>query len=104
MCRDYIRRLNLYRERVWSCSRTKASGLTYEEALKSEAKGEVNPEPSPAQVSRGSLACPAAATAQALAVDIGAYTDLSHAHITHLFHSALPFIVDWAAPGHGRAI
>ena len=33
---DYIERLNYYRERVWSCSRTGKSNLSFEEALVSE--------------------------------------------------------------------
>ena len=36
-CREYLRRLELYRQRIWQCGATGQSGLTYEEALTSEA-------------------------------------------------------------------
>ena len=36
-CRDYIKALNAYRQRVWSCKYTGESGLTYEEAAASES-------------------------------------------------------------------
>ena len=35
---DYIDRLSRYRKRVWTCTRTGKTGLTYEEALVSERK------------------------------------------------------------------
>ncbi len=35
--RDYLRRLEFYRQRIWTCSATGKSGLSYEEALTSEA-------------------------------------------------------------------
>ena len=37
-CRDYLRQLNLYRTRAWTCGATGQGGLTYEEALTSEAQ------------------------------------------------------------------
>lgn len=36
--REYIRRQNLYRQRVWSCKYSGTGGLTYEEAVASEHK------------------------------------------------------------------
>jgi len=33
---DYLKQLNLYRQRVWMCKVTGKTGLTYEEALVSE--------------------------------------------------------------------
>lgn len=36
-CRQYLAAITRYRQRVWTCARTRASGLTYEEALSSEA-------------------------------------------------------------------
>ena len=38
MRRDYLRHLNLYRQRVWTCKATGLGSLTYEEALASEAR------------------------------------------------------------------
>lgn len=35
---DYLQRLNLYRQRVWSCKVTGKTGLTYEEAIVSEQR------------------------------------------------------------------
>lgn len=35
--REYLSKLARYRQRVWTCSRTGASNMTYEEALSSEA-------------------------------------------------------------------
>lgn len=35
-CRDYIKQLNIYRQRIWKCKYTGAGELTYEEALTSE--------------------------------------------------------------------
>ncbi|KAK7358754.1 hypothetical protein VNO77_00692 [Canavalia gladiata] len=35
---DYLKRLNLYRQRVWMCKVTGKTGLTYEEALVSEQR------------------------------------------------------------------
>ncbi|XP_031481436.1 uncharacterized protein LOC116251343 isoform X4 [Nymphaea colorata] len=37
--RDYLKRINLYRKRIWTCKMTGKSGFTYEEALLSEDKG-----------------------------------------------------------------
>ena len=37
LCSEYIAALSQYRQRKWTCMRTGASGLTYEEALTSEA-------------------------------------------------------------------
>jgi hypothetical protein len=37
-CRDYIGRVNLYRQRVWTCKATGKTNLTYEEALLSEQR------------------------------------------------------------------
>jgi hypothetical protein len=37
-CRAYLQHLNKYRQRVWSCKYTGASGLTYEEAVLSEQR------------------------------------------------------------------
>lgn len=37
-CREYLRQLNLYRARTWTCASTGQGGLTYEEALTSEAR------------------------------------------------------------------
>lgn len=43
VCRHYLGRLNLYRQRIWTCTVTGSHGLTYEEALTSEfASGEVS--------------------------------------------------------------
>ena len=36
MSRDYLRALELYRQRTWTCAATGRSGLSYEEALTSE--------------------------------------------------------------------
>lgn len=36
--REYLRQLNLYRTRIWTCASTGQGGLTYEEALTSEAQ------------------------------------------------------------------
>ena len=36
--REYSRKLSLYRKRDWSCQLTGKAGLTYEEALVSEAR------------------------------------------------------------------
>ena len=33
---EYLNRINLYRQRVWTCKSTGKSNLTYEEALVSE--------------------------------------------------------------------
>lgn len=33
---EYLKRINLYRQRVWTCKSTGKSNLTYEEALVSE--------------------------------------------------------------------
>ena len=38
MRRDYLRAINLYRQRVWTCKVTGHGGLSYEEALTSEAR------------------------------------------------------------------
>lgn len=38
MRREYLRAINLYRQRVWTCKATGQGGLTYEEALTSEAR------------------------------------------------------------------
>ena len=38
LCRAYLQQLNKYRQRVWSCKYTGASGLTYEEAILSEQR------------------------------------------------------------------
>lgn len=38
ICRDYIGRVNLYRQRVWTCKATGKTNLTYEEALLSEQR------------------------------------------------------------------
>jgi ATP-utilising chromatin assembly and remodelling N-terminal len=35
--RDYLRSLELYRQRTWTCAATGKSGLSYEEALTSES-------------------------------------------------------------------
>ncbi|XP_027341484.1 DDT domain-containing protein DDB_G0282237-like [Abrus precatorius] len=35
---DYLKRLNLYRQRIWMCKVTRKNGLTYEEALVSEQR------------------------------------------------------------------
>ncbi|KAF3794680.1 DDT domain-containing protein [Nymphaea thermarum] len=37
--RDYLKQINLYRKRIWTCKMTGKSGFTYEEALLSEDKG-----------------------------------------------------------------
>ncbi|XP_031481423.1 uncharacterized protein LOC116251343 isoform X2 [Nymphaea colorata] len=37
--KDYLKRINLYRKRIWTCKMTGKSGFTYEEALLSEDKG-----------------------------------------------------------------
>lgn len=34
--REYLNRINLYRQRVWTCKSTGKGNLTYEEALVSE--------------------------------------------------------------------
>ena len=39
-CREYCKRLSLYRKRAWTCQLTGKVGLTYEEALVSEAIAE----------------------------------------------------------------
>jgi len=36
--REYCRKLSRYRKRAWSCKETRKAGLTYEEALLSEAR------------------------------------------------------------------
>ena len=36
--REYVNRINLYRQRVWTCKYTGKINLTYEEALLSEVK------------------------------------------------------------------
>lgn len=40
--RDYLKRVNLYRQRVWRCKVTGKSNLTYEEALVSEHRATEN--------------------------------------------------------------
>lgn len=42
--RDYTKKLSQYRKRLWSCQETGKAGLTYEEALLSEAraKGDIH--------------------------------------------------------------
>ena len=37
LCSEYVAALSEYRQRKWTCMRTGAAGLTYEEALASEA-------------------------------------------------------------------
>lgn len=37
LSRDYLRALELYRQRTWTCAVTGRSGLSYEEALTSES-------------------------------------------------------------------
>ena len=37
-CREYCRKLSLYRKRDWVCQLTGKAGLTYEEALVSESR------------------------------------------------------------------
>lgn len=38
MGRDYIKRIEKYRERVWTCKITGKTGLSFEEALVSESR------------------------------------------------------------------
>ena len=38
----YVGRVNLYRQRLWTCKATGRTGLTYEEALLSERKAQAN--------------------------------------------------------------
>lgn len=37
-CREYLKVINSHRQRVWGCRHTGATGLSFEEALASEAK------------------------------------------------------------------
>ena len=36
-CREYVKAIRLYKQRVWACDKTGRSDLSYEEALLSEA-------------------------------------------------------------------